>query len=259
VQVADANICNVEHSVNGRTMTMTQVLQYSLNTGVVWQLQQMGGGAINQRAKDTLFDYFSDHYRFGQLTNIEQVGESAGVLIAPDDPEGGEVRYANMTFGQGMNATMIQVASAFAAAVNGGKFYQPHVIAGTLDENGQLVARQPELLSENTLRPETSQTLKEMLRQARHDYSQGVLDRGYYVGSKSGTAQVYDPATGKYSETETIGTYLGFGADVTGTPKYVIMVRVDDSKAGGFAGSTAANPIFTEMSNWIIDYQGISK
>jgi len=113
-------------------------------------------------------------------------------------------------------------------------------------------------VARDVLKPETSQTLKEMLRDARRGYS-ATADRGYYVGGKSGTAQIVDPTTGKYSETNFIGTYLGYGADATGTPKYVIMVRVDDSRAGGFAGSTAAGPIFTEMSNWIIDYKGISR
>jgi cell division protein FtsI/penicillin-binding protein 2 len=84
-------------------------------------------------------------------------------------------------------------------------------------------------------------------------------DSGHMVGSKSGTAQIYDAATGGYSATDFIGTHLGFGADASGVAKYVIMVRVDDSKAGGYAGTTAAGPIFTSMSNWIINYEGISK
>jgi cell division protein FtsI/penicillin-binding protein 2 len=259
VQIADANICNVERAVDGRQMNMTQVLLYSLNTGMVWQLQQMGGGAINGQAKKTLHNYFGDHYRFGKKTGIEQMGESRGDLFAPDDPEGGVVRYANMTFGQGMNATMIQVASAFSAAINGGTYYKPHLIDGTRGKaDGTVKSRTPEIVARDVLKPAASQTLKEMLHDARFSYNP-ALDRGYYVGAKSGTAQVYDPATGKYSEDDTIGTYLGYGADATGAPKYVIMVRVDDSRAGGYAGSTAAGPIFTEMSNWIIDYKGISK
>jgi cell division protein FtsI/penicillin-binding protein 2 len=259
VQIADARICNVERSVDGRNMNMTQILQYSLNTGVVWQLEQMGGGAINTQAKTTLYNYFTGHYRFGQKTGVEQVGESAGLVFAPDDVEGGVVRYANMTFGQGMNATMLQVASAFAAAVNGGTYYKPHVVDGTRGVNGQLQADAPEVVARDVLKPETSQTLKAMLHDARQAYTGGGADGGYFVGAKSGTAQVYDEKTGKYSETDTIGTYLGFGADSTGTAKYVIMVRVDDSRAGGFAGSVAAGPIFTEMSNWIINYRGVSK
>ena len=78
------------------------------------------------------------------------------------------------------------------------------------------------------------------------------IQGGYYTGGKTGTAQVYDPKTGNYSETETIGSYLGFGGQ--DKPRYVIMVRVDDARNGGFSGSAAAAPIFTELSNWMLDY-----
>ncbi len=78
---------------------------------------------------------------------------------------------------------------------------------------------------------------------------------GYNIGGKTGTSQTIDPATGKYSDTNTVGTYLGFGGDEK--PRYVIMVRVDDSKLAGYSGSAAAAPIFGDISNWMIDYYNI--
>lgn len=72
------------------------------------------------------------------------------------------------------------------------------------------------------------------------------------VGGKTGTSEIIDPTTGKYSENNSIGTYLGFGGNEK--PRYVIMVQVKDSKLPGYAGTVAAGPIFTDMSNWMIDY-----
>ncbi|MDQ5912626.1 MAG: hypothetical protein QG659_48, partial [Patescibacteria group bacterium] len=72
---------------------------------------------------------------------------------------------------------------------------------------------------------------------------------------KTGTSQIIDAATGKYTDANTIGSYLGFGGDEL--PRYVIMVRVDDSKLAGYSGSAAAAPIFGEISNWLIDYYNI--
>ena len=67
MQIDDAKICNAEgdEKFTGRTFTMTKVLQYSLNTGVMWQLQQIGGGDITKAARQTMYEYFHDKYRFG--------------------------------------------------------------------------------------------------------------------------------------------------------------------------------------------------
>ena len=88
----------------------------------------------------------------------------------------------------------------------------------------------------------------------RHRGFFGDVDpEGYTVGGKTGTTQVIDPETGKYSDTDEIGSYLGFGG--TDTPEYVIMVRVDNPKVGsGYAGTVAAGPIFNELSNWMLKY-----
>ena len=72
------------------------------------------------------------------------------------------------------------------------------------------------------------------------------------IGGKTGTSQVIDPKTGEYSDTDSIGSYLGFGG--VETPQYVIMVKVDNAKIGGYEGTTAAGPIFNDLNNWMIDY-----
>ncbi|GHU08824.1 stage V sporulation protein D [Alphaproteobacteria bacterium] len=257
VQIADAKICNVLRNIDGQTMSMTQVLQYSLNTGVVWELEQMGGGSINDRAKNTLYNYFHERFRFDKTTGIEQGGETEGMIYSPEHEQGGVVNYANMTFGQGFRTTMVEMLSAFGGAINGGTYYQPHLVEGTLNSENAIVAKDVEVIDGGMVRPETSTAIRGMMIDARR--GNAGADRGYNVGGKSGTAQVYDASLGRYSDTRWVGTFLGFGADASGTPKYVIMVRVDDSKAGGYAGSAAAEPIFTAISNWIIDYKGISK
>lgn len=265
IQVDDAKICNVEKSVSGQYMTPMQLLEYSLNTGAVWVLEQLGGGEINLAGREKLYDYLVNHYRMNAPTGIDLANEVDSVIYKPDMNQGPRVLYANMTFGQGEQLTMIQVISAFCAAINGGKYYQPTVLLGTLngdsaDSNVSVDEKDPELVAENVLKPEVSETLKDMLYQARYLGANGrAKDNGYYVGGKSGTAQKVDPNTGAYSDTLTTGTYIGFGADKTKTPKYAIMVRVDDAHNGGYSGSAAAQPIFDNMSNFMIQYEGISK
>jgi cell division protein FtsI/penicillin-binding protein 2 len=262
-QVADAKICNAsgDEYLIGRTLTMTDVLRYSLNTGVIWQLQNLGGGTINLTARNAIYDYFYNHFLLGHKTGIELPNESAGVIFAPTDVQGNNVRYANMVFGQGIDVTMLQMASAFSAAVNGGTYYKPTVIDGTVNQNGEEERTAPTITKSDVVSEQTSTELKNMMLTARRA-TYPTADNGYFVGSKTGTAQLYDPATGTYWDTEdkTIGTMLGFGADADGTARYVIMVRVNkDDKSSGFAVTTAANPVFTKMTNWLNTYEGLKK
>ena len=260
MQIDDAKICNAEgdEKFTGRTFTMTKVLQYSLNTGVMWQLQQIGGGDITKAARQTMYEYFHDKYRFGQKTGVEQPGEVGGTIFSPDNVQGNKVRYANMTFGQGVSVTMVQMAAAFSATVNGGTYYQPTLIDGTLDQDGKETANQSKVVSDNVISDSASSNIRKMMFEARRG-SWPTADGGYYVGSKTGTAQIYDDATKTYSKDRTTGTTIGFGADKDGNAQYVIMVRIEYSGKQGFAGSVAANPVFTKMSNWLAQYEGITK
>lgn len=253
VDIDGTTICNVEEDPIYPGTTMTDILQYSLNTGVVHILQQMGGGNVNAQARETLHNYFTDNYRFGKLTGIEQANESAGTVISPDDPNGANIRYANMTFGQGMDLTMIQTVGAFSATINGGTYHQPHLVGGTRQADGSLQQDQHKVLRDNVVSAQTSAQLRNMIYEGRKRGFFGDVDpAGYIVGGKTGTSQVIDPETGAYTDENSIGTYLGFGG--VERPEYVIMVRVQDSKIPGYAGTTAAGPIFNDMSNWMINH-----
>jgi cell division protein FtsI/penicillin-binding protein 2 len=256
VQVDDAKIKNVEQSVNG-TRTMTDVLKFSLNTGVVHVLSQLGGGSINAQAREKLYDYFANHYGFGEVTGIEQAGEGSGSVYGPHTAQGNNVRYSNMSFGQGVGVTMVQTAAAFSSVVNGGSYFQPHIVEGVMKEDGSIDSKEPKPKRTNVVTADTSAQITEMMRTAVRESPAvaSYMRPGYNVGGKTGTSQTIDPTTGKYTDVNTVGSYLGFGGDEK--PRYVIMVRVDDSKLAGFSGSAAAAPIFGEISNWLIDYYNI--
>ncbi len=252
-QVDDRRICNVEEDPKAAVATMLDTLRYSLNTGVVHIVKQMGGGSINRTARDTMYQYFHDRYRFGMLTGIEQAGESPGIVIRPDEAEGNNVRYANMAFGQGMDVTMIQTAAAFSAEINGGVYYQPRLVAGIRRDDGGMTAKEPVVVNDKVLSKEASAAARELIWQGRKTGFFGKYDReGYMIGGKTGTSQVIDRTTGEYSSENSIGSYLGFGG--VDSPRYVIMVKVDDAKIGGYEGTTAAGPIFNDMNSWMIDY-----
>jgi cell division protein FtsI/penicillin-binding protein 2 len=96
------------------TITMQTALNWSLNTGMVTIAQRLGNGTyITRAARNTIYEYFHDKFKLGELTGIELANEAKGTIISPLQQEGNAVRYSNMVFGQGMDATMLQVASGF--------------------------------------------------------------------------------------------------------------------------------------------------
>jgi cell division protein FtsI/penicillin-binding protein 2 len=198
-----------------------------------------------------MYEYFHDRLGLGQLTGIELSNEQAGTIISPENVEGNAVRYSNMAFGQGLDATMIQVASGFSAIINGGNYYKPTVVSGYVDDDGNYTENKttdPERTG--VVKATTSEQIKEMTHTARSAFA-GIDASGYYVGGKTGTSQVV--VNGEYSNTETIATYLGYGGGSIDDPEYVIMVSIHgDNRVLG--GSTDAMPIFTEISNWMLNY-----
>lgn len=250
IQIDDYTIGNATKGHTG-TITFQTAMNWSLNTGFVTLGMRMGNGtSINETARVTIYDYFHDRFRLGQRTGIELANEANGLLVPPTDSDGNAVRYSNMTFGQGMDATMIQVAAGFSSLVNGGNYYKPTVIAGKMVD-GQYVANSAAgPVQANVISSSTSQQLRAMIHDARNSSSISRLDKkGYEIGGKTGTAQI--PSAGGYSDSETIASYVGYGG--AEKPEYVIMVSVY-GKDKVFQGARDAAPVFTDISNWMIDY-----
>lgn len=249
IEVEDRTITNATKGYTGE-ITFQTALNWSLNTGFVTIAQRLGDGkSINRQARDTMYDYFYNKFHLGKLTGIELANEATGIIISPEEVEGNAVRYSNMAFGQGMDVTMIQVATAFCSLVNGGKYYQPTIVAGTIDADGEYVEKDTGDY-EQIISKSTADQVREMTHIARSSFFESIDKPGYYVGGKTGTSQVVKD--GVYADDETVATYLGYGGSEK-TSKYVIMVQVSgDHKE--FGGAQDAMPIFTDISNWLLDY-----
>lgn len=232
--------------------TMQVALTYSLNTGSTQILRWLGGSetVITAEARNKLYDYYYNHFGLGQATGIE-LHESLGLIQKPDIADGANSTYANMTFGQNMQATMLQVAAAFASVINGGKYYTPTVVAGKLVD-GKLVRNEQKEAVRQTVSEETSAMMRQMLITTRKSLKDSGVDQaGYDTGGKTGTAQVIK--NGAYSFDETVGSYVGFGGSAEQMPEFLIMVRIweDGKKADGAAH---ARPLFNEIKDFVQDY-----
>jgi cell division protein FtsI/penicillin-binding protein 2 len=235
-------------------ITMQDVLNNSLNTGTVTIARWLGDGKqITKSARQTLYDFYYNKFGLGQFTGIELANESPGIVVSPDTTEGNAVRYSNMTFGQGLDITMLQVAAGFSSIINGGSYYKPTVVAGVLNDDGTMSEKKSSI-ERQTISLQTSATMRTMLQAARGSVSyMRASDRpGYTFGGKTGTAETL--RNGVYTQKETVGTYLGYGG--TDMPEYVIMVQVSAPNRN-LEGGIHAEPIFADISNWMIDYLGL--
>jgi cell division protein FtsI/penicillin-binding protein 2 len=254
IRVEDRVIKNALKGYTGQ-ITMQDALNYSLNTGMVTVAERLGGtsGTISKPARQVIYDYFHDRYRLGEITGIEVSGEATGRIISPDQQEGNAVRYSNMVFGQGLNVTMVQAAAGFGALINGGTYYQPTVIAGTIDDEGNLVKSKPKQAYGSVVSSATSRKVKDMAHKARRVFTKDDKS-GYYIGGKTGTSQTIE--NGKYTFDQTTASYLGYGG-TKNESEYVIMVQIS-GKGLELEGNIHAEPIFTNISNWLVDYLRIA-
>ncbi len=252
-KVDDFKITNIEEDGGAGNRNIQDILNLSLNTGVTWELMQMGGGQINLKARQAWYDYLTKHYFFGKATGLEQGYEAEGYVPKPEDNGAGiNLTYANMSFGQAMTATSIQMGAALSSVVNGGTYYQPHLIAKTVDNKGAENVTPARVLKRNVVSQKTSQEIIPMMEYIiqKRVFTPKFDHANYLIGGKTGTAQIAKPGGGYY-EDKYNGTYAGFvGGD---SPEYVIVVFVYKPQIKGYAGSAAAQPIFGNLAHMLIN------
>ncbi len=252
-------IKNVEEDGGAGVRSIEDLLNLSLNTGATWLLMQMGNGQINKQARQAWYDYETKHFRLGQDTGIEQGYEAKGVFpqpnIAYQSDEQQNLNYANTTFGQAMTASALQMDSALSSIINGGTYYKPHLLDGTIDNSGNVTYKKPIVVSNNVVSSSTTSNIIPLLQQVvKGHYQMGFkylnFPSNYVVGGKTGTAQIANP-NGGYQDHLFNGTYIGFvGGD---KPQYAIAIFVTTPTVPGYAGSYAAQPIFGSIAHMLID------
>ncbi len=258
-KVDNETITNIEEDGGAGTRSVSDILTLSLNTGATWLLMQMGGGNINEKARTTWHDYMVNHYQLGKKTKVEQGYEEPGYIPDPKKGYGLNIQYANTSFGQGMSATPLQMGSALSSVVNGGTYYKPTLVDKTVNNEGAEKNNKPLVVAKDVVSPATSKTMIKFLEGVVEKnyqlYKMKQLRSNYSIGGKTGTAQIARPEGGYY-EDRFNGMFMGFvGGD---KPEYVIVVRVNDPRIAGYAGSQAAAPIFSSTVDMLINNFAVS-
>lgn len=208
--------------------TMTQVLERSANAGAVFVAERLGA----QRLDDALLAF-----GFGRRTGVDLAGEASGIVrpLAEWYP----VDLGTAAFGQGLTATPLQIAAAYAAIANGGTLYRPYTVAAWRDADGE--HRIAPVAVRRVVSPETAAALRSMLTSSvDNGLAQNARLAGFSVAGKTGTAQI-PSADGRYVDDQYISTFAGFAP--ASDPKLVVVV-VLERPASGLLGTLSAMAAF---------------
>ncbi len=243
LQVADHYIrCNVR-SGHG-TLDVSGALEQSCNVA----LMEMGE-AIGVK---TMIKY-ENIFNLGLKTNIDLAGEARTASLVYNESTMGESELATSSFGQGFNVTMIEMAAAFSSIVNGGYYYEPHVVSKITNSTGDTVRNIESRVLKQTISETTSAQMRQYLYAAvAEGTGKSARPAGYAIGGKTGTAEKV-PRDHKHYVVSFIGCAP---AD---DPQIVIYVVVDEPNAEGQgqAHATFATGIVKNILSEVLPYMHI--
>lgn len=242
VTVEKHQIYNFDKRGRGPGTTMQDVLNQSLNTGMVFVEQHLG--RVPER--NYLLSYGID-----QKTGIDLPNETSGlvsnILTSPR-----EIEYANAAFGQGIALTPMEMIRALASLGNGAKLVTPHVVKEIKYDDGT----KKEMTYPTTpvkITPETGTEITKMLVTVADDGVHASLPN-YSIAAKTGTAQVADKATGGYYEDRHTHSFMGYFPAYD--PKFIVFLYAVNPKGVAYSATTWTQP-FMDIAKFLINYYEI--
>lgn len=240
-------IKNSDFSTHGPhgTVDMNTVLGYSLNTGAIFAMRQAGTKAFA--------DYIKN-YGFGERTGIELGAESTGDISNLLTNKVREIDAATASFGQGIAATPLQMIMSYQAIANGGILMKPYIVKSIIKADGTREEIAPKQVR-RVISDKTAATISAMLvNVVELGHAKRAYISGYYVGGKTGTAQVAEK--GGYSKDNYIHTFLGIAP--IDNPVFVMLTKIDSPKDVQYAEGSAL-PLWTELADFMLKYYQVPK
>ena len=198
------------------------------------------------------FTRYQHVFGFGEYTGIDLPAEAATSALLYTAENMTPVDLATISFGQSFNVTMTQMASAFCSLINGGYYYEPHVVKQIQDEDGNVIETKDPVLLRKTISSETSEQIKSYL-QAVMDYGTGqnAQVEGYDIGAKTGTAEKLPRGNGKY-----LLSYIGYAPQEN--PEVLIYVVVDEANVDAQDNSALVLDLSKKIMEEAFPYLGIT-
>lgn len=203
--------CMSHHGV----ITLSQAVEKSCNDA----LMQIGAKLDRKR-----FSKYMNIFCIGKRLGIDIPGEGQGLVFTEEQFNSQEI--ATSSFGQGITTTMLQIAGANCSLINGGYYYQPHVVKEIRNENGAVIQTMEPVLLRQTVSNNTSNLIRKyMYNTVEVGTGERAKISGYAIGGKTGTAEKTPRGSGKH-----LVSFLGFVPADT-TPELMVYVVVDEPNA----------------------------
>ncbi len=233
------NGAEIHDIVPHKTLSFEEVIIQSSNIGAV---------KISEKLQKTEFYRILQSFGFGVPTGVDLPGERPGVLPVPG--RWSVLTKANIAFGQGISVTPLQLTASFAAAINGGSVYRPHLMQSVASAIGETVLENPPALIRTVIKPATSDAVVSILRQVVTDGTgKAAAIKGHDVIGKTGTAQKADPSGG-YSPDKYVASFIGGLMDLK--PRLAILVLIDEPAGKNRTGGKVAAPVFRKIGEGIL-------
>ena len=232
--------CAVYPNAHG-VETLGEVIQNSCNDGMM---------AIGRKMGAAEFLKYQSKFNFGTRTGIDLPGEGTGILFSEENMN--EMELATSAFGQGFTCTMIQEISAMAAAINGGTYYQPHLVKSVTDQDGKVLENITPTVMKEPISEEVSAAVREYMGMSvESGTSQSAKVQGYSMGGKTGTAEkLADDTKDNY-----LVSFIGFAP--LDDPEVLIYVVVDTPNVDSQASSTYAQYLAQAILSEVLPYMNI--
>lgn len=226
------------------TETIEQAIMNSCNDALMQMADKIG--------KED-FAKYQNIFNFGLRTGIDLPGEARTDTLIKGADEMGSADLATYSFGQNFNVTMVQLASGFCSLINGGEYYQPHLVKKIVDENGNTVENIEPVLLKQTISKQTSDTIKGYLyNTVTSGTAKSAKVAGYSMGGKTGTAEKYPRGNKKY-----LVSFIGFAP--VEDPQVLVYVVINEPNVENQAQSSLATNLAKEIFTELFPYMNIYK
>lgn len=239
-------IKNSDFSTHGPhgVVDMGVVLDNSLNTGAIFAMNQVGPKIFSEYVKD---------FGFGEKTGLELGGESAGNISNLLVNKVKDIDAATASFGQGIAATPLQMIMPYQAIANGGVLMKPYIVEAIIRQ-GKREDTVPKQVRQ-VISAKTASTIGAMLvNVVEKGHSQRAAIPGYYIGGKTGTAQVAE--NGVYSADKYVHTFIGIAP--INDPAFVMLTKIDEPKDVQYAEGSAV-PLWHDIADYMLKYYQVPK
>lgn len=242
VVAEDTEPINCHYTAGHGTQTIAQSIANSCNVAMMEMIKVIG-------AED--FYRYQSIFGFGAQTGIDLPGEAEEIL---QDPElVGPVDLATNSFGQNFNVTMEQMVAGMSALINGGNYYEPHVVKQIQDENGNVIETKESVLKKRVISEQTSTMLKQYMKTVMEGTGTGASAavEGYDIGGKTGTAEKYPRNSGKH-----LLSFIGYAPQ--DEPEVLIYVVIDEPNTESQEDSSLVLNLARSIMEEAFPYMNIS-